>query len=170
MFLELIATFAAGFGAAGMALLANMLTGGRLPKWAMPVAAGLAMIGVTIANEYSWGARTVAGLPEGVIVIDEVEESVWYRPWSYVWPQTVRILAVDALAVQTREDTPDLRLFDLYLFARWTPPATVPQLADCARSAFANATRRTLANPEDAPWAEADPAVLREICEGQSDG
>ena len=71
MFLELIATFAAGAGAAGLVLVLNLMTGGRLPRWAMPVAAGLAMLGVAISNEASWGARTAQGLPEGLVVVDE---------------------------------------------------------------------------------------------------
>ncbi|MEL7115964.1 MAG: hypothetical protein AAGP08_10295, partial [Pseudomonadota bacterium] len=72
MFIELIATFVAGLGAAGLVLVINMLTKGRLPKWVMPVAAGAAMIGVAISNEYTWGARTADGLPDGLVVVEEV--------------------------------------------------------------------------------------------------
>lgn len=165
MFLELIATFAAGFAAAGIVLGLNVITGGRLPKWVMPVAAGAAMIGVTIANEYSWGSRTAGNLPEGVVVLEEINESVWYRPWSYVWPQTVRLMAIDTQSVQSRDDTPDVKLFDLYLFARWEPPAKVPQLLHCADATRANATATALADPSEAAWADADPRLLSEICE-----
>jgi hypothetical protein len=58
MFLELIAAFAAAFVAAGIVLAVNMATGGRLPRWAMPVAAGAAMLGYAVWSEYSWFART----------------------------------------------------------------------------------------------------------------
>ncbi|MEM6729004.1 MAG: hypothetical protein AAF618_10930 [Pseudomonadota bacterium] len=164
MFLELIATFCAGFAAAGIALGINMMSGGRLPRWSMPVAAGFAMIGVTIANEYSWGARTVNGLPEGVVVVEEVERSVWFKPWSYVWPQTVRLMAADTASVQAREDAPDVKLLDLYLFARWQPPAKVPQLAHCTRAAWANPTPTALADPEAAAWVAAAPENFQAIC------
>ena len=40
MFWELIATLMAGFAAAGVVLLLNKILRGRLPKWAMPIAAG----------------------------------------------------------------------------------------------------------------------------------
>ena len=106
MFLELIATFAAGAGAAGLVMILNMVTGGRLPRWAMPVAAGLAMIGVAISNEASWGQRTADGLPEGVVVVEEVREQIWYRPWTYLAPQTVRLVALDTKSVQTNEAAP----------------------------------------------------------------
>ncbi|MEM6595329.1 MAG: hypothetical protein AAF672_11095 [Pseudomonadota bacterium] len=165
MFLELIATFAAGFGAAGLALLVNMTTGGRLPKWAMPVAAGIAMIGVTIANEYSWGTRTVDGLPDGLVVVEDIEQRAWYRPWSYVWPQTVRLMVIDTVAVQSRDDVPEIKLADLYLFARWQPPAKVLQLVHCGDAAWATATPKALEDPARAAWSDADPLVVSEICE-----
>ena len=107
MFLELIATFAAGIGAAGLVLAINLTIGRRLPKWFMPLAAGAAMIGVAISNEYTWGGRTADGLPEGVVVIDDIQESRWYRPWSYVWPQTVRLTALDTAAVASLRGEPD---------------------------------------------------------------
>ncbi|MYF88370.1 MAG: hypothetical protein F4186_02705, partial [Boseongicola sp. SB0676_bin_33] len=87
MLLELMAAFAAGLGAAGLVLMANFMTGGRLPRWSMPVAAGGAMIGMAISSEMTWAARTADGLPEGVAVAETVSASVWYRPWTYVWPQ-----------------------------------------------------------------------------------
>ena len=86
MFLELIATFFAGVGAAGLVLLINMITRGRLPKWSMPVAAGLAMIALTVSNEYTWGTRTAEGLPTGVEVIDTVTTTKWYQPRPSYYP------------------------------------------------------------------------------------
>ena len=58
MFVELIATIVAGIACAGLVMPLNISTGRRLPKWMMPVAAGLGMIGMTISNEYTWYART----------------------------------------------------------------------------------------------------------------
>ena len=72
MFLELIGTIFAGFAFAGIVLVLNKLTGGRLPRWATPVAAGLGMIGMTIASEYSWYDRTRETLPDSVNIIQEV--------------------------------------------------------------------------------------------------
>ena len=52
-------------GGAGLMALIRMATGGRLPKWLTPVAAGGAMIAATVSSEYSWYSRTTATLPEG---------------------------------------------------------------------------------------------------------
>ncbi len=38
MFFEMVATLVSGFAGAGVVLLLNKISGGRLPKWAMPVA------------------------------------------------------------------------------------------------------------------------------------
>jgi len=152
MFLELVAIFVAALGAAGLALLARRLTGGRLPGWVTPVAAGATMLAVAMWSEYSWGARTAAGLPEGVEVVDRVRDSAWWRPWTYVFPQTTRLVALDTASVQTNPDAPDIRLADLYLFARWRAPARVPQLVRCAPPARADVTDAALADPTGANW------------------
>lgn len=164
MFLELIATFIFGIGAAGVVLLLGRVTGGRLPKWVMPVAAAAAMIGFTIWSEYTWAARTTAELPEGLAVVDEVSESRAYKPWTYVAPQVTRIVAVDTATMRTRPETPDLRLVDLYLFARWRPLAKVPQLIDCAGAARADVTDAALADPAAATWialGDDDPLIAK---------
>lgn len=164
MFLELIATFAAGFGAAGLVLALNIITKGRLPKWAMPVAAGAAMIGVGISNEYGWGARTVQGLPDGVIVVETVSESNWYRPWSYVAPLTVSLSALDTTSIKTNPDAPGVLLADMYFFARWQPPAQVPQLLDCAQGKRADVTPAALQDAQSALWRDAAPTLIDTAC------
>lgn len=168
MFLELIATFAAGFAAAGVVLLINMMTKGRLPKWVMPVAAGLTMIGVGISNEYTWGARTTAGLPEGLIVVDEVTERHWYRPWSYLSPLTTRMVALDTASIQTNPSAPDIRLADLYLFARWTAAMKVPQVFHCTNAKRADVTDAVLADTSIANWQDAPSPLIAQACKEQA--
>jgi len=156
MFFELIATFAAGAVAAGLALIAGHLSGGRLPKWTTPVMAGAAMLGYAIWSEYSWAGRTTDGLPEGVEVLVTVEETRFWKPWTYVIPQTTRIMALDRESVQTNPDAPGILLADLYFFARWTPPAKRPQLVNCAEGARADVSGAALADPSEATWRSMD--------------
>ncbi|MDE0520974.1 MAG: hypothetical protein OXH79_03355 [Boseongicola sp.] len=152
MFVELIATFVAGLGAAGVVLLINLATRDLLPRWAMPAAAGAGMIGLAVALEMTWASRTIEGLPQGVAVADTVSESAWYRPWTYLWPQTTRIMAIDTDTVRKNEAAPDTRLIEVYLLARWQPTQRVPQLIDCATGARADVTDITLADPAAANW------------------
>lgn len=169
MFLELIATFAAGAGAAGVVLVLNMVTKGRLPRWVMPVAAGAAMIGVAIANEVSWGSRTIAALPEGVVVVEEIRETAWYRPWSYIVPPTVRIVALDTRSIRVNPGASEVVLVDLYLFARWRPSARIPQLVDCLAGARAGVTEASLADPSNADWRPAGDSLTEQACKEKTD-
>lgn len=172
MFLELIATFVAGLGAAGIALLLGRLSRGRLPRWSAPVAAGAAMIGVAIWSEMTWASRTAGGMPAGFEVAETVSHTAWWRPWTYVWPQTVRLMAIDTGSVRTNEAAPDTRLVDLYLFARWQPVNRVPQLLRCSEPARADVTDAALAEPLGADWrplAE-DSDLIRLACKEPSDG
>ncbi|MEL7097455.1 MAG: hypothetical protein AAGM84_01375 [Pseudomonadota bacterium] len=171
MFLELIATVFAGIGCAGIALVLNIMTGRRLPKWVMPVAAGLGMIGMTISSEYTWYDRTAARLPEGVEVAMTVEEQSWYRPWTQAFPYTKRFVAVDVAGTRTHPEKPDLRLTDLYFFGRWSPVNLTPMLLDCAgaRSAVLidGATFAADGTVTGADWEQMpiDDPVLKRACE-----
>ncbi|WP_350334566.1 hypothetical protein [Coralliovum pocilloporae] len=131
MFFELIAAFAGGLAGAGILMLLRNLSGGRLPRWLVPVAAGLAMIGVTVANEYGWYSRTSASLPEGVVVARTVEDRAIWRPWSYVIPFVSRFIAVDTASVRTNEALPGQRIVDLLVMGRWAPPRRLRAVFDC---------------------------------------
>lgn len=171
MFLELIATVFAGIGCAGIAMLLNMMTGRRWPKWIMPVAAGLGMIGMTLSNEYTWFDRTAERLPDGVTIAMTVEEQGWLRPWTQLWPYTKRFVAVDTATTRTNDNLPDQRLADLYFFGRWSPVNQAPMLFDCAgaRSALLIdgadfGADGTVANADWQSMPNGDP-ILKLVCE-----
>ncbi|WP_298919064.1 hypothetical protein [uncultured Roseobacter sp.] len=171
MFVELIATVFAGIACAGIIMLLNILAGRRLPKWIMPVAAGLGMIGMTISNEYTWFDRTADRIPDGVIIAMKVDEQGWLRPWTKIWPYTKRFVAVDTATVRKNANLPDQRLADLYFFGRWSPVNQAPMLFDCAgaRSALLidGADFAEDGTVADADWQSVpngDP-ILKLVCE-----
>ena len=171
MFIELIATVFAGIACAGIAMILNIITGKRLPKWILPVAAGLGMIGMTISNEYTWFDRTAEQLPEGITIAMKVDEQSWGRPWTQLWPYTKRFVAVDTATAQTNANLPDQRLADLYFFGRWSPVNQAPMLFDCtgARSALLidGATFAADGTVTDADWQHmpAGDPILKLVCE-----
>ncbi|MGI3165004.1 hypothetical protein [Pseudooceanicola sp. 200-1SW] len=136
MFFEMIAVIVAGFAGAGLALILAKASGGRLPRWLIPVAAGAAMIAMAIFNEYDWYPRTVAGLPEGVEVVVTAEESALWRPWTLVAPFTSRFIAVDTQSLRALpgagEGAAPLRVIDIFAFARWQPTRALRVAVDCA--------------------------------------
>lgn len=152
MFLELIATFAVGIGAAGLALVACHLSRGRLPRYSAPILAGIAMILYAIWSEYTWANRTLGTLPESVEVVSAVEEARFWKPWTYVVPQVTRMMVLDRAGVLTNPAVPEILLADVYLFGRWAPPVKRQQLVDCARTARADASEAALSDPAQADW------------------
>ncbi len=171
MFIELIATIFAGIACAGLAMLLNIVTGRRLPKWVMPVAAGAGMIGMTMSNEYTWFDRTAERLPEGVEIAMTVDEQGWLRPWTQFWPYTKRFVAVDTGTARSHPNLPEQRLADIYFFGRWSPVNQAPMLFDCAgaRSALlidgaGFAADGTVTNADWQSVAEGDP-ILKLVCE-----
>lgn len=133
MFFVLVAAVFAGFAGAGTAMIARRVTGGRLPRWIIPIAAGGAMLAATIASEYGWYPQARAALPDGVVVADTARTREPWRPWTYLRPFVSRFVAVDAAAMRVNADDPALRLVDLYLYGRWSPVRAVQVEVDCAR-------------------------------------
>lgn len=171
MFLELIATVFAGIAMAGLVMLLNRTTGGRLPKWAMPVGAGLAMIAATISNEYSWHGRNVESLPEGMQVIQTVEKRAFYQPWTYVAPYVHRFIALDTANLQSNANLPDQYLADLYLYGRWMAVEKLSVLIDCEQRRRAplmdDVQFGADGRVENAEWfaAPEDDPIVNAVCE-----
>jgi hypothetical protein len=164
MFLELIAVFAAGFAGAGGMLLLSRLSGGRLPKWAVPVGAGAAMIAASISSEYSWYSRTTATLPEGMEVAHAVQSRSYYRPWTFVAPLTERFVALDLANLQANDQTEGLYLVDAYLYGRWKPLQSVQFMIDCPGARRADPV---LGDGSEPLWRDvgADDPMLRSVCQ-----
>ena len=171
MFLELLAVIFAGVAGAGLMMVIIRLTGGRLPKWLTPVAAGAVMIAVSISSEYSWFSRTTATLPEGLEVVETVETSAMWRPWTYAVPITERFVAVDTASIQTNIAHPDMRLGQVYFYGRWSPLNRLNVATDCAsnrRAALIDAVSFAADGSLDgADWVsvdEGDP-LIEAMCE-----
>ncbi len=132
MLLELIATVVLGLAAAGLLMALNTFSGKRLPAWAVPAGAGLAMLVFIIGMEYTWADRTRDGLPEGVEIASVSRDTMWYRPWTYIRPLTLRMIAVDTRRNRHHPDTPQQVMTTVLLLQRWMPVHDIPVVFDCA--------------------------------------
>ena len=171
MFLEFIATLAAAFALAGIAMTLNWLSGKRLPGWIVPVAAGMGMLLYQIWSEYSWYTRAAGTLPDGVEVVSTNTAQVFYRPWSYVIPQINRLRAVDTRVERTNPNFPDQVITAVVFMGRWEPTRTMPMVIDCARQVRADLAGTVRfaddGSLEGATWLSMPPgdAVLRNVCD-----
>ena len=131
MLMQFIAAFAAAIMGAGVAMILRHLTGGAIPRAAIPVMAGLGMLIMTIWNEYSWFTRTKASLPEGVEVIQTQEHTFWYRPWTFVYPFIDQFMAVDRATVRTNPNVPGHLIAEILIFGQHQGISKIPLLIDC---------------------------------------
>jgi hypothetical protein len=170
MLFEFIAAIAVGLGTAGLALILRHISGARLPIWLAPASAGLAMIAFMVTMEYSWMDRTTERLPDGVVVVNASQESSWYRPWTYLKPLTLRLVAVDTRRSRRNEARPDWIMSTVILLGRWMPAREIPVIYDCAQARRADLGEDVVLGPdgglEGARWRrlESDDPGLRAVC------
>lgn len=158
MIWELIATIFAGVGGAGIALLIRKLSKQKSPKWLVPAFAGMTMLGFQIQGEYEWYDHQISLLPKGVMVVKAIEENTPWRPWSYIFPPTMRFIAADVVNSAANKIAPNLILVDLYFFERHSLAKRVPQIIDCVNEARADftqsfsATNTSIPTDSDTTW------------------
>ena len=138
MLWEFIATIVAGVGAAGIALIIGKISRNKAPRYLIPVFAGLGMLAFQIQGEYSWYQHQASRLPEGVVVVKTVEETAVWRPWSYLYPQTLRFIAADVNNASQNQLNNQIMLVDLYFFERRAQARRVPQVVHCQQYAQAD--------------------------------
>lgn len=172
MFLEFIAALAAGLGLLGVVFLLDRLTGRRLARWAYPAAVGLGMLSYSIWSEYTWPERAVVA-GTGYVEASRNEVRVWYRPWTYVVPQSNRVIAIDHRFTRRHAEAPNLVLTRVALLARWIPEFSYLVVFDCEENAradlLAGVELRDDGTLEGASWLplSADDPVLRTACDAR---
>ncbi|MCC5852959.1 MAG: hypothetical protein JJU30_08990 [Alkalimonas sp.] len=138
MFWELVATVFAGLGAAGLALSARWISRGKLARWWIPVAAGAGMLTFQIYSEYHWFSHQQSLLPEGVQVVSTAEQTAFWRPWSYLVPQTMRFVAADFGSIEVNQHNPELVRLPIYLFERRMSAIGLTIIIHCTQQARAD--------------------------------
>lgn len=166
MFWEFISTIFAGLGGAGIALLIRHLTKKKAPVWFIPAFAGFTMLSFQILGEYDWYPHQASLLPKGVVVVKTVQEKTLWRPWSYIYPQTVRFIAADVGHSAINQRHPSWVLVDLYFFERHHSAKRVTQVIDCKNDARSNFFKTA----QDSTFAwhklKSDDPILTTVCAG----
>lgn len=117
MIWTLLTAAGVAFLAAGIAQYARLLSARKLPKWIVPAAAGLGILGYQIYMEYSWFERTQQMLPEGSVVTEVRETPAFWRPWTFAVPLKMGFSVVEPSKVQlASQDGERIARFRLYSF------------------------------------------------------
>lgn len=128
MFWEIVATVLSGFLLAGLVLPLRLIFK-KLPKWIVPLAAGIGMMSFQIYSEYTWADDMIAKLPQGSVVVAKVPQSKWYSPWSYAYPQVLQFVVLDKSKIS--DITPTSKQATLYFFERRAAAHTMSITVDC---------------------------------------
>ncbi len=170
MLFELIAAVVSGVALAGVAMLLRWLSRGLLPKWIVPVMAGLGMLSYSIWSEYSWFDRMNLALP-GIVASWQNEQTAFWRPWSYIKPVTTRFTAVDLKSAKRNPNQPGLVMIDILLLARWQPVTPVKVVFDCQNARRADLVDGKVSIADDgslvgADWTKVEPddAAMKIAC------
>ncbi len=172
MIWHLIAAIIAGVAGAGIGLLLRSLTRKRLPKWIIPVFAGLGMLSYTIHYEYTWFETKQARLPEGTVVVSSEEGEMLWRPWTMVYPMPLSYTVLDQANAQI-QDTAQGRIarFVLYRFDKQHLISTVTsqryQLI-CSEKAMFRLNDAGQAKAETLTELDADSPLFLHICGADS--
>ena len=102
-----------------------------LPKWSVPAAAALGLIGFTVWSEYDWFSRVSAELPEGVKVVWTADSSSPLRPWTYLFPMVTQFVAMDQRETLVHPADADVRLSRVFNFRRWHGVQEAMMAVDC---------------------------------------
>jgi hypothetical protein len=170
MLFQLLGTLVMGVAAVGVVLLGWRLVGRRPPPWVLPVAAGLAMLGFHVWNEYSWFRRTAAALPPHMVVAAAHASSSPLQPWTLLLPRVQRFAVIDLRAIHRNGSAPGLRMVEVFLIERHMPTFTTTQIFDCDTPRRADVTGNLEfdadGRPVDAEWIRLDAAdqYRRSVC------
>jgi hypothetical protein len=172
---DLISTFVVGAVTALFTWLFFRTIRRPMPRRALPLAIGLAMIAYAIWSEYSWGWRTADLLPADVEVIDRLPDRSPWRPWTYLYPRVTRMIAVDRGSVRRNPAVPGVVMVDLVLLERWMPTRRAVRMIDCPGARMADVTNPAAFEAGGLPPADAwsdlrmDGPIYGAVCAGQPD-
>lgn len=168
--LHLFAVFAIGFTVAGSILLVYRLRGLKPPRYLVPMAAGLAMLGYAVWSDYSWASRTIAELPQHVKVVKRIATPSAFKPWTYLVPEVDRFVALDTSETRRNDRLSGFVLAELILVARRDATVTTRQLFDCPKVRRADILESQEFTDEGMPvnpdWVSIDPddELYRAVC------
>lgn len=171
MLFNLIGTFIVGIAAAGSIMLTFRLLRRPAPRWLLPTAAGAAMLGFHLWNEYTWFDRTAMALPDHVVVAQHYTYETPFQPWTLLMPRINRFSALDRASIRRNDQAPDYVMADVFLVTRLAQTAKVTQIYDCGQArrteVSASSTIDEHGLPVDATWtaSEADEPLFKLVCE-----
>lgn len=168
MAFELLTVLVVGFAAAGVALFARRILRLGLPRYAVPLAAALAMIGYTVWLRYSWADRSLVNFPPNWVLVETYPYEGFFEPWTAVFPRTDRLLVLDRSQTLQNPDFPRIHLVTLFLLEQHADTLFLRRFIDCGLGRHAPAVFDRDGLPPDDAWTDGrnPPALFAAVCGG----
>lgn len=167
MIWHLVAAFVVGIACAGIALFLRKLSGQRLPKWIIPVCAGIGMLGYQVYTEYDWFDHKVRSLPVGSVVVSEEAKASFWRPWTFVFPMTTAFTVLDVNNVNKRlVENQNIVELMLYRFEKQHVDRVrnQPYVLNCDSREFVPIKENLQLNLEEARMLSGEDPVYKAVC------
>jgi len=101
---HLLAVFIIGLCLGGISFFLRKLSRNRLPKWIIPISAGIGMLGYLAYYDYGWFEFKKSQLPPQAVVIDQASEKNFFKPWRYLVPAVSSFAILDGQVRSTLQD------------------------------------------------------------------
>jgi len=128
-----------------------------LPKFVLPMIAGISLLSFNAYMRYSWSDRTVEALPGEVTVLKEYRFSNIMEPWTYLVPRVSHFIAADSTQTRTNEEHPEIIMGATVMLQEHQPTLNMTVMVNCKEEMVSVVPTKQIAqgqNPmEVAQWA-----------------
>ncbi|SCA56916.1 hypothetical protein MTBPR1_30286 [Candidatus Terasakiella magnetica] len=129
-----------------------------LPKFVLPMLAGISLLSFNAYMRYTWGDRTAEAFPPEVVVLKEYRHSNLFEPWTFLWPRVSHLIAADTTQTRTNPAYPDIIMGSTVMMQEHQDTTQMSVLVNCKKGQVAVLPTKAIAqgvNPiETAAWAD----------------
>lgn len=100
---HLFAVFIIGLCLGGIAFFVRKASRNRLPKWIIPISAGIGMFGYLVYYDYNWFEHKRSQLPAGSVVVEQGRAASFFKPWGYLIPSVSSFVVLDGQVKETQQ-------------------------------------------------------------------
>jgi hypothetical protein len=127
-----------------------------LPKFVLPMLAGISLLTFNAYMRYTWGDRVAAAFPPEVVVLHEYRFSSLFEPWTFLYPRVSHFIAADTTQTRTNADHPEIVMGATVMMQEHQETLNMTVLVNCMQKQVAVLPTRQIAegqNPLDlAQW------------------
>lgn len=121
----------------------------ELPKFVLPLLAGITLLSYNAYMRYTWSDRTAEAFPPEVVVLKEYRHSNVFEPWTFLYPRVSHFIAADKTQTRTNEKHPDVVMGSTVMMQEHQDTTTMTVLVNCKENQVAVLQRNQVAQGQD---------------------